>query len=169
MPAHSPKVSRTQQRPNTHRTLMVSGRRVASPLQSQEPPPPPHPESSGPHTSNRAVDPPTKPRAGRAAFSPRCLRAGDGKHEHTNRASPRTLGTQWGRAGGDPSPPIGTVQVRCPMPEAWLLPIGLDQQLSSNRMAPRAPHTPGHPLAWEALASEENRPMNAAQSMSVLS
>lgn len=79
---------------------MVRGRRVASPLRSQEPPPPPHPESSGPHTSSRTADPPTKPRAGRAAFSPRCLRAGDGKHEHTNRASPRTLGTQWRRAGG---------------------------------------------------------------------
>lgn len=46
------------------------------------------------------------------------------------------------------------------MPEAWLLSIGLVQQLSSNQMAPRAPHMPGHPLAWEALVSEENRPMN---------
>lgn len=29
-----------------------------------------------------------------------------------------------GTRGGDSISPIGAVQVRCPMPEAWLLPIG---------------------------------------------
>lgn len=121
---------------------------------------PPTPSLRSSHLRPRG--PPTKPRAGRAAFHPHCSRAGDGKHERTNPASPRTLCTQWGRTGGGRSPPIATVQVRCPTPEAWLLPIGLGRRLPSNQTAPRAPHTPGHPSAWEAGASEENRPMDVS-------
>lgn len=59
---------------------------------------PPTPSLRSSHLRPRG--PPTKPRAGRAAFHPHCSRAGDGKHERTNPASPRTLCTQWGRTGG---------------------------------------------------------------------
>ena len=96
---HSPKVSRTQQRPSTHRALMAHGRWVSSPLWAQEPPPPPPtPEFRGLHLKPR--DPPTTPREGPAAFHPHFSRAGDGKHEPTNRAAPRTRCTQWGLVGG---------------------------------------------------------------------
>ena len=60
--------------------------------------PPPTPEFRGLHLKPR--DPPTTPRAGPAAFHPHFSRAGDGKHEPTNRAAPRTRCTQWGLVGG---------------------------------------------------------------------
>lgn len=62
-------------------------------------------------------------RSGR--FSPRLL-AGGGRETriHQSRRTTHPLHPMSTR-GGDHSPPIGVVQVRCPMPEAWLLPIGL--------------------------------------------
>lgn len=60
--------------------------------------PPPTPEFRGLHLKPR--DPPTTPGAGPAAFHPHFSRAGDGKHESTNRAAPRTRCTQWGLVGG---------------------------------------------------------------------
>lgn len=72
---HSPKVSRTQQRPSTHRALMAHGWWVSSPLWSQEPPPPP-PTTPGfdPHTSSLAIRPLPPSRSGR--FSPPLLEGG---------------------------------------------------------------------------------------------
>lgn len=58
----------------------------------------PPPQGSDPHTSRRAVRP--LPPSGSGRFSPHFSRAGDGKHEPTNRAAPRTLRTQWGLVGG---------------------------------------------------------------------
>lgn len=137
---------------------MVRGRRVASPCRSQEPPPPPQPRVSAPHTSSSAVRPLNREQVG-PLFTP--LLAGGGRETRTHQSRLTTHSLHpMGTHGGDRSPPIGTVQVRRSMPEAWLLSIGLVQPLSSNQMAPRAPHTPGHPLAWEALVSEENGPMN---------
>lgn len=96
---HSPKVSRTQQRPSTHRALMAHGRWVSSPLWSQEPPPPP-PLRQASILTPQALRSAHYPQAGRAAFHPHFSRAGDGKHESTNRAVPRTTCTQWGLVGG---------------------------------------------------------------------
>ena len=67
-----------------------------------------------------------------------------------------------GTRGGDRSSPIGAVQVRCPMPEAWLLPIGQSWPLFSNQMVPRAPLTRNRPFTWVLLASKGNRPMNVS-------
>lgn len=58
----------------------------------------PTPKLGSSHLQPRG--PPTTPQAGRAAFHPHFSRAGDGKHEPTNRAAPRTHGTQWGFVGG---------------------------------------------------------------------
>lgn len=59
---------------------------------------PPTPGLSSSHLKPRG--PPTTPEAGRAAFHPHFSRAGDGKHEPTNRPTPRTPSTQWGLVGG---------------------------------------------------------------------
>ena len=67
-----------------------------------------------------------------------------------------------GTRGGDRSPPIGAVQVRCPMPEAWLLPIGQSWLLFSNQLVPRAPLTRDRPFAWVALVSKGNHSMNVS-------
>lgn len=52
--------------------------------------------------------------------------------------------------------------MRCPMPEAWLLPIGQSWLLFSNQTVPRAPLTRDRPFALVALASKGNRPMNVS-------
>lgn len=69
-------------------------------------------------------DPPTTPQAGPAAFHPPLL-AGGGRETriHQSRRTTHTLHPIETR-GGDRHAPIGAVQVRCSMPEAWLLPIG---------------------------------------------
>lgn len=119
---HSPKVSRTQQRPSTHRALMARGRwesQVPLDRRSRLHPPP---RGSDPHTTSRAVRPLPPNRSGR--FSPQPL-AGGGRETRTHQWCRTThplypMGTR----GGDSSVPIRAVQVRCPMPEAWLPPIG---------------------------------------------
>lgn len=158
---HSPKVSRTQQRPSTHRALMAHGRWVSSPLWSQEPPPPPTPTPGfDPHTSSLAIRPLPPSRSGR--FSPPLLEGG-GRETRIHQSCRTThhlypMGTR----GGDRSAPIGAVQVRCPMPEAWLLPIGQSWLLFSNQLVPRAPLTRDRPFACVALVSKGNPPMNVS-------
>lgn len=75
----------------------AAGESLKSPLIAGAASAPP-PQGSDPHTSRRAVRP--LPPSGSGRFSPHFSRAGDGKHEPTNRAAPRTLWTQWGLVGG---------------------------------------------------------------------
>ena len=102
------------------------------------------------------------PPRGSGGFSPPLL-AGGGRETRTHQSCRTThplypMGTR----GGDRSSPIGAVQVRCPMPEAWLLPIGQSWPLFSNQMVPRAPLTRNRPFTWVVLASKGNRPMNVS-------
>lgn len=62
--------------------------------------------------------------------------------------------------GGGPQPanrncPGAVPDARSVAPCDWACPAAF---LQSDGSA--GPHTPGHPLAWEALVPEENRPMN---------
>ena len=102
------------------------------------------------------------PPSGSGRFSPPLL-AGGGRDTRTHQ-SYRTTHPLYpmGTRGGDRSSPIGAVQVRCPMPEAWLLPIGQSWPLFSNQMVPRAPLTRNRPFTWVLLASKGNRPMNVS-------
>lgn len=67
--------------------------------------------------------PPTTPKQVRLLFTP--LLAGGGRETQTHQSC-RTTHSLYpmGTRGGDLNPPTGAVQVRCPMPEAWLLQIG---------------------------------------------
>lgn len=137
---------------------MVRGRRVASPFRSQEPPPPPQtPSLSASHLQQRG--PPTKPRAGRAAFHPTACGRGTG---NTNPpiVPYHALSAPNGDAWGGPQPanrncPGAVPDARSVAPCDWAGPAVF---LQSDASA--GPHTLGHPLAWEALVPEENRPMN---------
>lgn len=96
----------------------------------------PHPgdQTLRPQAARSAHYPPNRP----GRFSPQ-PRAGGGRETRTR---------QWGRTthplhpmgtrGGGRSAPIGAVQVRCLVPEAWLPPIGQPWPPFSNQRAPRA-------------------------------
>lgn len=144
-PDHSPKVSRTQQRPSTQRTLMVRGRRVASPFRSQEPPPPPPPPRvSGPHTSGRAVRPLNRAQVG-LLFTPTARGRGTGNTNapippHHARSAPN------GDARGGPQPtnrncPGAVPDARSVAPSDWAWPAA---SLQSNGSA--GPSHAGPPL-----------------------
>lgn len=110
----------------------------------------------------KPCDPPTTPKQVGPLFTPTSRGRGTG---NTNppivpyHAPPVPNGDSW---GGDRSAPIGAVQVRCPMPEAWLLPIGQSWLLFSNQLVPRAPLTRDRPFACVALVSKGNPPMNVS-------